>query len=67
MLIYVYRFERVNKLRAKARQQKLLAQMSTSQKAFLSNPNNKQDVEAFNGIYSTKIKIVRIEIEKIKI
>lgn len=36
-------------MKAKARQQKLLAQMSTNQKAFLSNPNNKKDVEAFNG------------------
>ncbi len=35
-------------MKAKARQQKILAQMSSNQKAFLSNPSNKMDVEAFN-------------------
>lgn len=40
----------MKKLKAKARQQKLLAQMSSSQKAFLSNPVNKTDIEAYKGI-----------------
>lgn len=39
----------MKKLKAKARQQKLLAQMSSSQKAFLSNPSNKNDIEAYKG------------------
>jgi hypothetical protein len=43
---------RNKKLKAKARQQKLLAQMSSSQKAFLANPNNKADIEALKGLIS---------------
>ena len=35
------------KSKAKARQQKLLAQMSSNQKAFLSNPVNKIDIDAY--------------------
>lgn len=35
------------KIKAKARQQKLLAQMSSSQRAFLRNPINKLDVEGY--------------------
>ncbi len=38
---------KTKKLKAKARQQRILAQMSNSQQAFLSNPINKLDVEAF--------------------
>ena len=37
------------KAKAKARQQKLLNQMLNNQKAFLSNPNNKNDIESLNG------------------
>jgi hypothetical protein len=36
------------KSKAKQRQQKLLAQMSSNQKAFLSNPINKIEIEAFD-------------------
>ena len=42
------------KLRAKARQQKLLAQMTTSQRAFLSNPSNKTELEALQELGSKK-------------
>ena len=35
------------KLKAKARQQRILALMSNCQQAFLSNPTNKLDAEAF--------------------
>jgi hypothetical protein len=38
------------KARAMARQQKLLAQMSSNQKAFLSNPSNKTEIEAFEEL-----------------
>ena len=42
-------------MKAKARQQKLLAQMSSSQRAFLLNPSNKEDVDAFKGIFAFKL------------
>jgi len=35
------------KKKAKARQQKLLAQMTSNQQAFLQNPSNKIDIEGF--------------------
>ena len=38
------------KLKARVRQQKLLAQMSSNQKAFLRNPNNKTEIEAFEEL-----------------
>jgi hypothetical protein len=42
------------KLKAKQRQQKLLAQMSSNQKAFLSNPINKIEIEAFGEAAAQK-------------
>lgn len=55
-------------MKAKARQQRLLAQMSSSQKAFLSNPVNKNDIDAYKGnhLFSifflcTKKKIIKIK------
>ena len=47
-------------MKAKARQQKLLAQMSSSQRAFLLNPSNKEDVEAFKGIFAFKLGFDRV-------
>lgn len=40
-------FIKNKKLKAKARQQRILAQMSSSQQTFISNPSNKLDVEGF--------------------
>lgn len=40
-------FLKNKKLKAKQRQQRILAQMSSSQQAFLQNPSNKLDVEAY--------------------
>lgn len=42
------------KIKAKARQQKLLAQMSSSQKAFLQNPSNKVDIDSYECSTSSK-------------
>ena len=42
------------KSKAKQRQQKLLAQMSSNQKAFLSNPINKIEIEAFGEVTCQK-------------
>ena len=42
------------KTKAKQRQQKLLAQMSSNQKAFLSNPINKIEIEAFDESSTSK-------------
>ena len=41
------------KLKAKQRQQRILAQMSNSQQAFLLNPSNKVDVEAYKEAKTT--------------
>ena len=40
-------FIKNKKLKAKARQQRILAQMSSSQQTFISNPSNKLDVERY--------------------
>jgi hypothetical protein len=42
------------KMRAKARQQKLLAQMTSSQKAFLTNPSNKNEIKALEDLGNSK-------------